>query len=503
MFQSQSEHSGSELDSAADSPLVTESIDSDQLDTDVAPPPAPTTPTTHHPHDHPSSTSSSPLLTALLHSPTRTIQSPPILPFPTSPYKTPTISAQQSAATNLSNKFSSSSATTASSLSPLISSPTMPSPGSANNKTVSPESKLKSVLSFDVNKQSTSSGEVPVSEQSMETVTEDRFDEPEAENDAVCVMDTNDDAFEQNVEIRQGESMIFKSDNEDMADTLTDIDELLRDKLKEGEMVSVDKIEDQLIEEAMKINTESEVCVDVIPEEINVIEASKEPEGTESKLVKGLENITEDIKLEENDVEEREEKDNLETFLKSESEATIKTELEANNPVEEEIDIKCQELETPTANISKEQVKVEKDLQLEDVLKSTENTSEEKNEIDTKNISPNELDINSMHQQNDIKKEDPAVETNAMVGVDGVESVPCSPPTPSLGGNVTPTPTAPTTSTSSTPTSAATIPSTPDEDKEYKMWKKSIILVWGQIAQHKNANLFAGAVSESDAPEYR
>ena len=44
---------------------------------------------------------------------------------------------------------------------------------------------------------------------------------------------------------------------------------------------------------------------------------------------------------------------------------------------------------------------------------------------------------------------------------------------------------------------------TPDEDKEYKMWKKSIILVWGQIAQHKNANLFAGAVSESDAPEYR
>ena len=35
------------------------------------------------------------------------------------------------------------------------------------------------------------------------------------------------------------------------------------------------------------------------------------------------------------------------------------------------------------------------------------------------------------------------------------------------------------------------------------MWKRSIILVWGQIAQHKNANLFAGAVSEADAPEYR
>ena len=35
------------------------------------------------------------------------------------------------------------------------------------------------------------------------------------------------------------------------------------------------------------------------------------------------------------------------------------------------------------------------------------------------------------------------------------------------------------------------------------MWKKSIILVWGQIAQHKNANLFAGAVSEAGAPEYR
>jgi len=42
-----------------------------------------------------------------------------------------------------------------------------------------------------------------------------------------------------------------------------------------------------------------------------------------------------------------------------------------------------------------------------------------------------------------------------------------------------------------------------EEDRDYRAWKKAIILVWEQIAQHKNANLFASAVSEADAPEYR
>ena len=41
-----------------------------------------------------------------------------------------------------------------------------------------------------------------------------------------------------------------------------------------------------------------------------------------------------------------------------------------------------------------------------------------------------------------------------------------------------------------------------EEDRDYRAWKKSIILVWNQISQHKNANLFVNAVTEADAPDY-
>jgi len=44
--------------------------------------------------------------------------------------------------------------------------------------------------------------------------------------------------------------------------------------------------------------------------------------------------------------------------------------------------------------------------------------------------------------------------------------------------------------------------SIPDDEKEYRSWKKSIMLVWSQIAQHKNASLFASPVSGADAPDY-
>ena len=57
---------------------------------------------------------------------------------------------------------------------------------------------------------------------------EDKFEEIEAVNDAVEVMDTNEEVDEQNIqeEIGQVEQIIFKSEDQDMANTLTDIDEL-------------------------------------------------------------------------------------------------------------------------------------------------------------------------------------------------------------------------------------------------------------------------------------
>jgi len=46
-------------------------------------------------------------------------------------------------------------------------------------------------------------------------------------------------------------------------------------------------------------------------------------------------------------------------------------------------------------------------------------------------------------------------------------------------------------------------PLSTDEEKEYKAWKKGILLLWNQIAAHKHANIFAGPVSETDAPDYK
>ena len=80
---------------------------------------------------------------------------------------------------------------------------------------------------------------------------------------------------------------------------------------------------------------------------------------------------------------------------------------------------------------------------------------------------------------------------SSVQGLDGVESVPCSPLATPIG------------SRSLTPTPSSAKAGAGEEDRDFKAWKKSIILVWGQISQHKNANLFANALTEADAPDYR
>jgi bromodomain-containing protein 8 len=46
-------------------------------------------------------------------------------------------------------------------------------------------------------------------------------------------------------------------------------------------------------------------------------------------------------------------------------------------------------------------------------------------------------------------------------------------------------------------------PLSTEEEKEYKAWKKGMLLVWNQISCHKHANIFAGPVSETEAPDYK
>ena len=387
----------------------------------------------------------------------------------------------------------------------------MPGTTTLNNKTVSPEAKVKASLPFEVAKQSMHNEEIAVPHQALETLSEDKFDEPEAENDAVSVMDTNDESFDQNVqiEIGQAENMIFKAENEDMADTLTDIDELLRDELKEGDMVPVAEIKEQVLEEALKMNTKSDLSLDDMTGGKCEKEDNKDIKETGIKLAKDIENLAKDIKVEDNprdDIKFTEVKTELETDIEAERETMTNKQFETiESKQEEEMSIKSEEVEKAKGEISEEQMKIEKESDVEEnaevVSECTNYSAEEKTKTeDVKNLQK-VIEVEPSHEPNNEKNEETAIDANSMVGVDGVESAPCTPPTPSIADNVTATPPASTTST--TPPSAAQIHSTPDEDKEYKVWKKSIILVWGQIAQHKNANLFAGAVSEADAPEYR
>ena len=66
----------------------------------------------------------------------------------------------------------------------------------------------------------------------MDTMQGNKFDDTEAVNNVVEVMDTNEEVYGPNVkeEIGQVEQIVFKSEDEDMADTLTDIDELVYGK---------------------------------------------------------------------------------------------------------------------------------------------------------------------------------------------------------------------------------------------------------------------------------
>jgi len=41
-----------------------------------------------------------------------------------------------------------------------------------------------------------------------------------------------------------------------------------------------------------------------------------------------------------------------------------------------------------------------------------------------------------------------------------------------------------------------------DEDREYRAWKKSIMLLYGRLATHKYASLFLRPITDDQAPGY-
>ena len=339
-----SDQSGSELDSAADSPLVTENLDQessmDTAENSSSLTPSLSTSTTA-PLGVSSSPSSSPLLTALLHSPSKSTSFPtsPVSHYPSNPYKTPT------SGTNLLHKFSPST----------VSLPTTP-------------------LSVTTTSSSTVSANVVATTISSNAT-------PKQEN----------------------------SDKEE--DILADIDELLKDKLSEGEITK------------------------------------------------------EDISLA--DIKDSDEKD----FV------TTKVELKEENEVDEK-PIVAELSETSLKEDSEKEGEKTENIDIKKEVSSGDKSQDI--------VSPKTKIPETAQEASDAK--------SSVQGLDGVESVPCSPlATPVGSRSMTPTPT-------TTPPSAKSV--TIEEDRDYRAWKKSIILVWNQISQHKNANLFVNAVTEADAPDY-
>ena len=336
----QSDQSGSE--DCADSPLVTETTEQDQteLDSPTVISTSASVSTTFSTPVVEKSPSSSPLLTALLHSPSKTTS------FPTSPishlsspsYKTPTT------ATNLLTRFSRATTPTT----------TTATQHSSQSTVISP-------------------------------VTSD-------------------------VSIKQDEE-----------DALADITELLKDKVRQGEISKED------------IERENEA-----------------------------EKATGNIKTEE----------------EGEDEEVSKTEVDGNDiKPENVIKEETETVQEPVKKIFREQSG--------NIDIKPESDSAAKNDMAGPKVA-----LKTMPEPgDDVGLENKAL--SAVQGLDGVESVPGSPlATPAGSRSLTPTP------------SSAKSGSL-EEDRDFRAWKKSIILVWGQISQHKNANLFANAVTEADAPDYR
>ena len=345
-----SDQSGSEVDSAADSPLVTENLDQESsMDTvENSSLTQSLSTSTTAPLGVSSSPSSSPLLTALLHSPSKSTSFPtsPVSHYPSNPYKTPT------SGTNLMHKFSPAT----------VSLPTAPlSVTTASAPTVSAISAATAA----------STSATPKSQEN--------------------------------------------SDKEE--DILADIDELLKDKLSEGE-----------------ITKEDIALADVREEEKDLKDKDELKEESADDLKPAVTEISESSK--KKDFEKEEEK----TVREKSEKIDVKKEISSGD--------KSQEIA-----ISKPKIP-----------ESAQETGDAKSSVQ---------------------------------GLDGVESVPGSPlATPVGSRSMTPTPT-------TTPPSSSTKSVTIEEDRDYRAWKKSIILVWNQISQHKNANLFVNAVTEADAPDYR
>lgn len=454
----------------------------------------------------PAATPSSPLLTSLLRSPTATASVPPNATkgFTTPPSKPFTLTSPSGLSPGLKNLVSTAigedtSAIKVASTSPgtRVAAPTLThllelplnSPGKPlPDLTVSEETEVSTVSVPNKN-------EVQTKSQDMEAEKMEETSVPENEEQVVLeeTVETNDVTI-----VRTEKESCAKETEESKpsAEEETPAHDLLTETVessvkKEDEPVS--KAEDDI---GLTLKEEQPEVTVAFDSEIEVSH-TEDVEKTVEEMAVDVTATVGDIKsepVEEEEVIHEEEEKIVEEV--NEELADEKVEEKQQKTVEAESTSKS-ETETP-----KTTRRAQRGSRKKEIASEAEGTpSDEKTKSSELGPTTRRSSGRKGPQSDDQDTEVVEEPTETIVPTTGVGKKKTSLPPPLYVPSTSPAPSSGIDSTPNSPTSS--VSTVAEDDRDYRTWKKSILLVWREISSHKNASLFAKPISEESVPGYR
>ncbi|KAI9562025.1 hypothetical protein GHT06_012990 [Daphnia sinensis] len=450
----------------------------------------------------PAATPSSPLLTSLLRSPTATASVPPNATkgFTTPPSKPFTLTSPSGLSPGLKNLVSTAigedtSAIKVASTSPgtRVAAPTLThllelplnSPGKPlPDLTVSEETEVSTVSITNKNEVQTKSQEVETEKMEETSVPENEeqvvLEETVEASDVTivrtekesCAMETEEpkpSAEKETPNLTETAEPVVKKEAEPVSKAEDNIEPTVKDEQPDVTVAFESEIEVSHTEDVEK--TVEEMAADVTP---TVGDMKSEPVEEEEVVHEEEEKVVEEVNEESADekVEEKQQKTvEAETTSKSETETPKTTRRAQRGSRKKEIASEAEG--TPSDEKTKPS----------ELGPTTRRSSGRKGP-------------QSDDQETEVAEEQP--ETIVPTGVGKKKTtlppplyVPSASPAPSSGIDSTP----------NSPTSS--VSTVAEDDRDYRTWKKSILLVWREISSHKNASLFAKPITEESVPGYR
>nr|CAH0105337.1 unnamed protein product [Daphnia galeata] len=436
----------------------------------------------------PAATPSSPLLTSLLRSPTATASGPPSATkgFTTPPSKPFTLTSPSSMSPGLKNLVSTAIGEETS--------PAKVTSSSPGTRVAAPT--LTHLLELPLNSPGkplpdlTVTEETEVSAVSSPIKNELQIKKQESEAEELAEVPPVLEKTEQVVEVEPMETTDVIVSQEEVESSTKEPEETKPEMEKEVPTngLSVEACESPVKSEADAVVVNAEDVVELTgkdeqPEDTVTFDSEVEVSHTE-EVEKMVEDVAVEVTttLKTETVEEEE-------IVNEEEEKTIE---EVN---EESSDEKCEEKEQKT--IETESV-VKLETGTPKTTRRTQRGSRKKDLVSETEVTP--------VSEEKSKSAEPGPTTRRSSGRKGTQSdeqeaeitslppplyVPSTSPAPSSGIDSTP----------NSPTSS--VSTVAEDDRDYRTWKKSILLVWREISSHKNASLFAKPISEESVPGYR